>query len=175
MLNNQVQDVEAEILENDDIMEFPQFNIACINCNYLNMATVAKNIRMRKFYGIVSLKTDIIFISDIRLCNKSGVGDYAFANKIFATNTYGSYTFLHNSRKNCRGVGILVKKNLNFVCLGEERDEGDNYLLVKAAINGHTVIFGSIYGPNRSDPDFFVRLGNKIQEMGDHPIILGGD
>ncbi len=94
------------------------------------MATVAKNIRMRKFYGIVSLKTDIIFISDIRLCNKSGVGDYAFANKIFATNPYGSYTFLHNSRTNCRGVDILVKKSLNFACLGEERDRGYEVTLV---------------------------------------------
>jgi hypothetical protein len=97
MNNNQFQEVEAEFLENDDIPEFPQFNIACINCNSLNMATVSKNIRMRKFYGIVSLKTDIIFLSDIRLCNKSDVSDYAFANKIFATNPYGSYTFMHNS------------------------------------------------------------------------------
>ncbi len=178
MYNNQFQEVEAEFQENDDIPElpdFPQFNIACINCNSLNMATVSKNIRMRKFYGIVSLKTDIIFLSDIRLCNKSGVSDFAFANKIFATNPYGSYTFMHNSRTNSRGVGILIKKSINFVCLGEERDDGDNYLLVKAAINGQTVIFGSIYGPNRNDPDFFVRLGNKLQEMGDFPIILGGD
>jgi hypothetical protein len=82
MNNNQFHEVEAEFLENDDIPEFPQFNIACINCNSLNMATVSKNIRMRKFYGIVSLKTEIIFLSDFRLCNKSGVSDFAFANKI---------------------------------------------------------------------------------------------
>ncbi len=107
--NNQVQDVEAEIVENDNITDFPQFSIACINCNSLNMATVVKNIRMPKFYGIVSLKTDLIFVSDIRLCNKSGVGDFAFAKKIFATNPYRSYTFIHNSRTNCRGVGILYR------------------------------------------------------------------
>ena len=115
MYNNQVQDVELEIVENDDITEFPQFSIACINCNSLNMATVAKNIRMRKFYGIVSLKTDVIFVADIRLCNKNGVGDFAFAKKIFATNPYGSYNFIHNSRTNCRGVGILIKKVLTFL------------------------------------------------------------
>jgi hypothetical protein len=100
---------------------------------------------MRKFYGILSLKTDIIFVSDIRLCNKNGVGDLGFANKIFATSPYGSYSFIHNSRTNSHGVGILVKKSLNFSCLGEARDEEDNYLLVKAAVNGQTVILGSIY------------------------------
>jgi hypothetical protein len=108
------QEDEAEIQYNDDIAEFPYFSISSINCNSLNMATVSKNVRMRKFYGILSLKTDIIFVSDIRLCNKNGVGDLGFANKIFATNPYGSYSFIHNSRTNSRGVGILVKKVLIF-------------------------------------------------------------
>jgi hypothetical protein len=108
------QEDEAEIQYNDDIAEFPYFNVSSINCNSLNMATVSKNFRMRKFYGILSLKTDIIFVSDIRLCNKNGVGDLGFANKIFATNPYGSFSFIHNSRTNSRGVGILVKKSLNF-------------------------------------------------------------
>jgi hypothetical protein len=108
------QEVEAEIQYNDDITEFPNFNVSSINCNSLNMATVSKNVRMRKFYGILSLKTDIIFVSDIRLCNRSGVGDFGFANKIFATNPYGSYSFIHNSHTNSQGVSILVKKSLNF-------------------------------------------------------------
>jgi hypothetical protein len=94
------QEDEAEIQYNDDIAEFPLFNVSSINCNSLNMATVSKNVRMRKFYGILSLKTDIIFVSDIRLCNKNGVGDIGFANKIFATNPYRSYSFIHNSCTN---------------------------------------------------------------------------
>jgi len=48
----------------------PDVTISSINCNSFNMGTVTKHARLRKFYGIVSLKMDIIFLSDIRMCNK---------------------------------------------------------------------------------------------------------
>jgi hypothetical protein len=43
-----------------------------------------------------------------------------------------------------------VKKSLNCICLDSERDPSgeDNYILLKAEINGIMVILGSIYGPN---------------------------
>jgi hypothetical protein len=50
-------------------VSFPCITISALNCNSLNMATVTKHVRLRKFYGICSLKTDIIFVSDIRMCN----------------------------------------------------------------------------------------------------------
>ena len=42
-------------------INFPKITVASLNCNSLNMATVNKQTKIRKFYGIVSLKTDIIF------------------------------------------------------------------------------------------------------------------
>jgi len=57
----------------------------------------------------------------------------------------------------------------------EERDEDDNFLLAKVVINEHTVILGSIYGPNNSDDRFFVRLNNSLARLGNYPIVLGGD
>jgi exonuclease III len=59
---------------------------------------------------------------------------------------------------------------------GEERDQAtDNYLLLRADINSSTVIFGSVYGPNESNPNFYVNLKNSIRRLGDHLCILGGD
>jgi len=73
-------------------------------------------------------------------------------------------------------VGILVKKTLNFNCLGSARDEeADNYLLLLAEISSVTVILGSIYGPNDTDVNFFRRLEASISGLGRHPVILGGD
>jgi hypothetical protein len=63
-----------------NVPSFPKITISSVNCNSLNMATTTKHVRMRKFYGICSLKTDIIFLSDLRLCNKSGVTDMKFVN-----------------------------------------------------------------------------------------------
>jgi len=157
-------------------INFPKITVASLNCNSLNMATVNKQTKIRKFYGIVSLKTDIIFVSDIRMCNKGGVSDIKFIRNIFSTNPYCSYNFYHHSRSSSRGVGILVKKTLNFSCTGESRDpDSDNYLLLRATINDSTVIFGSIYGPNESNANFYERLHDSIVALGDFPCILGGD
>ncbi len=97
----------------------------------------------------MNLKSDVILLSDIRMCNKGGVSEVKFINNILAVNPYCSYKLYHQSRSNSRGVGILVKKTLNFSCTGKMRDEPtDNYLLLRAEINNCTVIIGSIYGPN---------------------------
>jgi hypothetical protein len=135
--------------------EFPSICVSSINCNSLNMSTVTKHVRLRKFYGICSLKSDIIFMCDLRMCNKSGLTDAKFAYDTFATNPYCSYNFFPHST-NSRGVGILVKKSLNFDCLETKRDEEDNnFILIRAKISNITVIIGSIYGPNKKD-NFFV-------------------
>jgi exonuclease III len=110
------------------------------------------------------------------MCNKAGQTDQRFIRETFETNPYCSYNFYHQSVSNKRGVGILVKKTLNFVCLDTERDQiSDNYLLIRAQVNGTTVILGSIYGPNTRDDDFFDRLQAGLNRFSGDPVILGGD
>jgi hypothetical protein len=87
-------------------ISLPAVSFASVNCNSLNMATVTKHVRIRKFYGITSLKTDIIFVSDLRMCNKSGLTDKKFIMDTFSVNPYCSYNFYHHSNTNSRGVGI---------------------------------------------------------------------
>ncbi len=70
---------------------------------------------------------------------------------------------------------MFCKKSLNFVCLDTERDLlTDSYLLLRASLQNHTVIIGSIYGPNRRDDDFYNRLCTSLSRLGNHPIVLGG-
>jgi len=96
-----------------------------------------------------------------------------FVNKIFSTNPYSSYC---QSRTNCRGVGILIKKKLKCAVLAIERDDiSDNYILLKADIQNQTVIIGSVYGPNNNDAAFFDRLHNSLVNLGDFPTIIAGD
>jgi exonuclease III len=138
------------------------------------MAAVNKQTRIRKFYGVVSLKSDVILVSDIRMCNKAGISDSNFIKNILSINPYCSYNFYHHSRSSSRGVGILVKKSLNFSCTGEARDpESDNFLLLRAKINDCTVIIGSIYGPNESNPNFYNRLNASIIGLGNFPCVGG--
>jgi hypothetical protein len=59
-------DVQVDIpilAENLNVRKLvPEVSISAVNCNSLNMGTVTRHMRVRKFYGIVSLKTDIIFL-----------------------------------------------------------------------------------------------------------------
>jgi len=102
------------------VAQFPKLTFGTLNCNTLNMATVTKHVRLRKFYGIASLKTDIILLSDIRMCSRDGKTDIKFIRETFAINPHCSYNFFDQSRSNKRGVGILVKKSLPFSCLDVE-------------------------------------------------------
>ena len=154
---------------------FPELTISGINCNSLNMSTTSKHNQLRKIYGITKLKTDLIFLSDIRICNRNLVSGIADITKTFSTNPYQSYNFLHNSSSNKRGVGILIKSDL---CFSEElviRDPGENYILVRARIKGTSLIIGAVYGPNNHDPVFFNNLKRDIRALGGHRIVLGGD
>ena len=51
----------------------------------------------------------------------------------------------------------------------------ENFLLVRATLQGKRLIFGAIYGPNDYNPNFFQKLENGIRSLGDYPVILGGD
>jgi hypothetical protein len=83
-------EIQAEADPNLDLLpiDFPKISIASINCNSLNMASVNKQTRIRKIYGITSLRTDVILLSDIRMCNKGGGCDMNFITNKFAVNPY---------------------------------------------------------------------------------------
>jgi hypothetical protein len=59
-------DLENNVPYNDLVRpgNFPKISVASINCNSLNMSKVANSTRLRKFYVIASLKTDVIFLCD---------------------------------------------------------------------------------------------------------------
>jgi exonuclease III len=153
----------------------PKLTYASINCNSLNMSSVGNNNHLLKIYGITSLRTDIIFLSDVRLCNAMGISNSAVLTDSFRINPYGAYKMSLHSRSNKRGVGILIKHSIDFSVLDEERDEQDNFLVQKISFDGKIVILCAIYGPNNVQPEFFHSLKRSLMLMGDHPIIMGGD
>ena len=68
-----------------------------------------------KLYGITKLRTDIIFISDLRLSNRNLGSNIEEFKANFLMNPYGAYKFLYNSSMNKRGTGILVKNDIAFL------------------------------------------------------------
>jgi exonuclease III len=155
----------------------PQITFSSINCNSLNMSEQTSLHHLIKLYGVVKLKTDVIFMSDIRLKNARGVANITKIENTFRTNPYCAYRFFHQSNSNKRGVGILIKHNLSVNILQEERDAGDNFLLLRISTGGKELIIGSIYGPNHHNPAYFDNLKASLNRLGSDtiPIVIGGD
>ena len=160
--------------KNPAVLSFPAISVASINCNSLNVSTITSYHQTLKIHGIVQLKTDIILLSDIRLGKKAD-SHTEVIKKMFLTNPYCSYDFLHNSSSNSRGVGILIRSNLNFRVLAEARDSNDNILALRAQHLGTEFILCAVYGPNFVCDDFFSDLNKILNTYSNLPVIMGGD
>jgi exonuclease III len=151
--------------------------VSSINCNSLNMSSTGSFNHKLKMYGITKLRTDIIFMCDIRLSNPQNVTTRSQAELTFRTNPYGAYEFYCNSTRNKRGVGILIKKNSDFRVLEEKRDTDENIIVLRLLHQGSNreLLVSSVYGPNWVEPLFFNNLRHLLGSEDDVPIIVGGD
>ncbi len=156
-------------------VQFPDLNISAVNCNSLNMSTVGTTNHLLKIHGIVSLQSDIILLSDIRLCNSAGVSNLGEITRSLRTNPYCSFRLISNSHKNKRGAGILLKNSLPFSVLSEYRDPDDNILGLRLEIQGKVFGICAIYGPNNLDPAFFANLNDCVMLLDTPNLIIGGD
>jgi exonuclease III len=118
------------------------------------------------------LNTTFIFLSDLRLGNKATTEEI---EKNFACNKIKNYNFFYNSKKNRRGVGILIDANLNCEITSRYCDECDNILGLKVKVDNYEFWVVSIYGPNQNEDLFFDNLNNLFRTAGDTPFVLGGD
>ncbi len=168
------QDSGTRIMDPDT---FPAVTVASVNCNSLNMSSVGSFNHKLKLYGITSLKSDIIMLSDIRLSNNANVSCIDSVKTTFRTNPYGGYDFYYNSTQNKRGVGILLKKSACFSVLEEKREVNENILLLRVIKEGNAREFFicAIYGPNRYEPAFFQDLRTLLADSGNKPVIIAGD
>jgi exonuclease III len=139
------------------------------------MSSAGSNTQYLKLYGIAKLRTDIIFMSDVRICGKNLVSGSDDIKRIFLNNPYGSYDTYLNSTSNKRGVGILIKRKCNVSVLQRVADPEENFLLLEAVLAGKKCILGSIYGPNTTNQAFFQNLTHEILTLDCPNIILAGD
>jgi exonuclease III len=139
------------------------------------MSAAGKNNQYLKLYGITKLRTDVIFMADIRLKSRNLVSCDNDVEQMFLHNPYGSYASYFNSNNNKRGVGIFIKKNLNVSVLTSRSDPEENYLLLEISIAGNIYVLGSIYGPNSTNRSFFENLERDLQSFNTDKIILAGD
>jgi exonuclease III len=93
----------------------------------------------------------------------------------FLNNPYTKYKFFFNSSKNKRGVGILIKNDLQIEILEQRNSECENVIALHIRLAGTEILLVSIYGPNSNDPEFFNFLTNLYANFSNIPVVCGGD
>jgi exonuclease III len=141
------------------------------------MSNSAKWNQTLKICGITKLKSDIILLSDIRISNKNLISAEQDLKNMFLHNPYERYNCYFNSTKNKRGVAILIKYELQYEVLSEIAAADENSLLLHLNIQGNNLCVISVYGPNNTDVDFFIKLEDWIRQFTNQqvPVIIGGD
>ena len=120
-----------------NVASIPAITFSSINCSSLNMSALSSSHHKLILYSITKLKSDFIFLSDIRLGSKSLIGNsIAILERTFLVNPYCAYTLYANSSHSSRGAGILVKKSLSISVLAEARDEDQNILALHISLAG---------------------------------------
>ena len=143
-----------------------KISVSSQNCNSLNVVSSIKNQDL-KISAIVGYKTDVIFLSDVRLNGKEQV----VTEKLRLW-----YKMEHNSSMNRRGVAILFSNQVEYEILDSARDLQENALLLKVKINDNELVLASVYGPNDNNcADFFGFLTATLNRWNNPPCIMGGD
>ncbi len=122
-------------------------SISCQNVRSFNIST-KNDITQKKIIAIASLKSDIVFLSDIRLNSTKQISaKHDLEKKFFLS----GYKLFHNSSLPSRGVGILIKNSLlesKFEVLDLQQTADCNALVMKVKFKGKNLLLVSIYGPN---------------------------
>ena len=140
---------------------------AAQNCNSLNVVSSIKNQDL-KLSAIIGYKHDIIFLSDTRFNGRDGT--ICDRLKLW-------YNVYHNSTKNCRGVAVLIGKQVEHEIIDTAADPQENVLLIRLKIRGAEMAVGAVYGPNTdvNAADFFGFIRNTLNNWQNIPYVLGGD
>jgi len=159
-------------LNNSQVSDNLSFSVQ--NVRSLNIST-KNDITLQKVIAICNLKTDFIFLSDVRLNSSKQISAVHDLEKHFFFNGYKMY---HNSNLPSRGVGILINKkfcNSNFSVIRKVASVDCNLLGLHVSINRREYFLVSLYGPNHDNEIvFYDLLSNHLRDF-NCPIIIGGD
>ena len=89
---------------------------------------------------------------------------------------WGSECIINGTTSNSNGVGIFFNSNFQYKIHRLSRDLEGKYIILDIEMfnKRHTII--NLYGPSdRDNPFFFDEIIEKIEDMGNESIIIGGD
>lgn len=132
-----------------------------------NVNGLGSYVKRRKILGYLKLKNaDVVMLQEPHLLGKD-------ANRI--QDKWIDKVYHNSFSEKRRGVSILFSKKISVEVQKKYEESEGRVLMLLVNISGKKLILGNIYAPNLKDPDFFLQLKRIILDLGDYPVILGGD
>jgi hypothetical protein len=110
--------------EVNDLVESLLVPVSCQNLNSLNLTGLSFNLDI-KIAAITECKSDIIFLSDVRLTNAKGVNNAGRASSLLRFAKSRQYNMHFNSSQNKRGVAILIGCNIDMTLMKKWMDQNE--------------------------------------------------
>jgi exonuclease III len=139
------------------------FDICTYNCNGIGDHKKRKDV----FDYLRNLKSHIYFLQETHLLS---------TNENFIQSCWGYKAWVCGSDTNKNGVAILFNNNFDFNVFNVIKDPLGCYIAIDVEIMKKRVTLINVYGPSSGDnADFFVKVEDCIQQIGNDLIILAGD
>ena len=111
-------------------------------------------------------KCDIILLQDTHL----------IPNKVAAFNCLWRGKTYHSCYRNCsRGSSVLISSNVQHETVDTFSCDKGNFFILRCKIATETYLLGSIYGPNKDEPQFYQQLEEILDNSECDHVLLGGD
>ena len=151
--------------------------ITSLNVNSLNLSANQNTTNVTRFDLKIAFLLeggpDVVLLQDTRL---GDLRNETVIQKKVLNHQAGQYLTFFNSSSNARGVGILIKRQLNFKIVKEYKTRCENAIILDIIINDSRLSIGSLYGPRQRDnPNFFNEIFELIEKIGNENYLLAGD
>lgn len=103
--------------------------------------------------------------------------DTHFTEKMepYIRSEWGGEIICSSYTSNARGVCILFSNHLEYKIFKTKQDTEGNFILLDIEIEGKRLTLVNIYGPNDDSPEFYLKIGELIEQFNNDTNIICGD
>ena len=142
--------------------KFHSLRVSSANCQGLQ----SKEKRRDVILYLKSKNYNIVCLQDTHWTKK---------DKESVKDIWGGECFLHGMKSNSRGIAILLGTNFEYKVINHTEDREGNYLQILLQLQTFTLNLITLYGPNKDNPNFFVKIHEILEKNTADYTVLCGD
>ena len=138
-----------------EIINFINLNLTCRGLS-------SDQVKRRDIFSRCRARFDVTFITEKEL-------------EPYWKSEWGYKAYFSSYNSNSRGVKILIRNTFEFTVKQEISDPTGIYVILDMLINNSKITVAAVYEPNKDSSQFYESLQEKIESVGNHSILIGGD